>query len=163
MLYFLPVMYVDLVLTNCLVLDGIYALSIAHIDSTPSLKMFPTLCLKQFQSSCSRKIVEQFLFPRLNLPCCWSGDVLDIKPEGGVLSSSTLPIFRDASRLWRLPCPPVCLLGHSFTPPCPGQYSHRCFRRWVKNIGPCQSGLAIPLLSKQLSCNMFSATPIIAL
>ena len=113
MLYFLPVMYVDLVLTNCLVLDGIYALSKAHIDSTPSLKMFPTLRLKQFQSSCSRKIVEQFLFPRLNLPCSWSGDVLDIKPEGGVLSSSTLPIFRDASRLWRVALP-VSLSARSF-------------------------------------------------
>ena len=114
-MYFLPVMYVDLVLTNCLVLYGIYALSKAHIDSTTSLKMFPTLRLKQFQSSCarSRKIVEQFLFPRLNLPCCWSGDVLDIKPEGGVLSSSTLPIFRDASRLWRVALP-ASLSARSF-------------------------------------------------
>ena len=133
-------MYVYLLWTNS-VLYGIYAVSKAHIDSTPPLRRSPTLRLKQFQSSCSRKIVEHFLFPRLCLPCYWWGDALDIKPEGSVLSSSTLPIFRDASHLWGLLCPPVCLLGHSFTPPCPGQYSHRCFRRWVSNVGTCQSGL----------------------
>ena len=39
-------MYVDFALTNCSVLCGIYALSKAHIDSTPSLRRFPNIAFE---------------------------------------------------------------------------------------------------------------------
>ena len=39
-------------------------------------------------------------------------DVLGFVPAGSVSSSSTLQIFREASHLWGLLFPPVCLLGH---------------------------------------------------
>ena len=35
----------------------------------------------------------------------------------------------------------------SFTPACPGQYTHWSFRRWMSTINTFQSGLPIPLLT----------------
>ena len=35
----------------------------------------------------------------------------------------------------------------SFTPACPGQYTHRICRRWMSTIDTCQSGLPIPLFT----------------
>ena len=53
---------------------------------------------------------------RLALPVSTPGDqrcdVLGFVPAGSISSCSTLHIFREASRLWGLLCPPVCLLGH---------------------------------------------------
>ena len=76
---------------------------------------------KQFQCSSdwrwhslvlSRKIIQRFLFPRLSPPGNRWCNVLGFVPVGSVSSSSTLQIFRDASHLWGLLCPPVYLLGH---------------------------------------------------
>ena len=61
-------------------------------------------------------------FPRLktlynlhtNIQRCKGGrwcDVLGFVPAGSVSSFSTLQIFREASHLWGLLCPPVYLLG----------------------------------------------------
>ena len=81
----------------------------------------PMLPLKQLQcwSDCrwpfiviSRKIVERFLFLRLSPPVDRWCEVLGFVPAVIVLSSSTLRIFLDASRLGWLLCPPVYLLCH---------------------------------------------------
>ena len=60
----------------------------------------------------SRKTVQWFLFPLLSPPGDRWCDVLGFVPVGSISSSSTLRIFRDASHLEGLLCPPVCLLGH---------------------------------------------------
>ena len=82
----------------------------------------PTCPLKRFQCSSdlqwpsslvlSKKILWRFVFPRLSPPGDrWCG-VLGFVPAGSVSSSSTLQIFREASRLWGLLCPLVYLFGH---------------------------------------------------
>ena len=60
----------------------------------------------------SRKIVQRFLFPRFSSPGDRWCDVIGFVTAGSVSSSSTCQIFRDASQLLWLLCPPVCLLGH---------------------------------------------------
>ena len=83
-------------------------------------EVFPTSPLKQFQCSSdwqwpslvlSRKIVERFLFPHLSPPGDQWCEVLGFVPAVSVSSFSTLQIFRGASRLWELLCPPFYLLG----------------------------------------------------
>ena len=117
--------------------DGIYALGKAHLSGVS-----PMLPLKQFQCWSdwwhpflifSRKMVERFLFLRLSPPGDRWCNVL-----GSVSSSSTLQIFQDATHLWWLLCPPVCLLCHfPLTPACPGQYTHRILWRRLSNIDTC--------------------------
>ena len=101
--------------------EGIDALGKAHMRSIPSLSdVSPILPLKRFQCSSdwrrpslvlSRKIVWRFLFQRLSPPGDQWYDVLGFLPAGSVSSFSTLQIFREASNLWGLLCPPVVLLG----------------------------------------------------
>ena len=49
---------------------------------------------------------------------------------------------------------PASLSARSFpfTPACPGQYTHRSFRRWMSTIDTFQSGLPVPLYIFNLSC-----------
>ena len=66
---------------------------------------------------------------------CWC-DVLGSVPAGSISSSSTLQILQDASHLWELLCPLVCLLGHfpslqhvqgsAPTLPCAGVFEGGC-------------------------------------
>ena len=89
--------------------------------SIPSLSdVSPMLPLKRFQCSSdrrrpslvlSRKIVWLFLFQRPSPPGDQWYDVLGLLPAGGVSSFSTLQIFREASHLWGLLCPPIVLLS----------------------------------------------------
>ena len=99
--------------------DGIYALEKSHMRSTPSLRSFPKVAFqKKFQCSSDwpdstplslqgmKKIVGRFLTLSTTIfpPCDrWCG-VLSFVPVGSVSSSSTLPIFLDASHLWWLLC-----------------------------------------------------------
>ena len=94
----------------------------------------------------SRKIVERFLFPSLSLPgdrCC---DFFGFVPAGSVSSSST---FFKSSEMQIKPIVMVALpaslsaWSFPFTPTCTGQYTHRCFRRWMSTIDIYQSGLPI--------------------
>ena len=101
--------------------DVIYALR-KPICAPPRLsEVSPTLPLKRFQCSSdwrwpsrpfqedlSRNIAFPHLFPPGDRWC----DVLGFVPAGSVSSFSTLQIFREASHLWGLLCPPVYLLGH---------------------------------------------------
>ena len=92
----------------------------------------------------SRKIIDRFIFLRLSPPGDrWCG-VLGFVPAGNVSSSSTLQIFRDATRLSWLLFPPVYRSALSLPS---GQYTHRIFRRWMSNVDTCQSGLPIPLFT----------------
>ena len=81
----------------------------------------PTLPLKRFQCPSdwqwpslvlSRKIVLRFLFPRLSPPDDRWCDALGFVLACRVSSFSILQIFREASHLWGLLCPPVYLLDH---------------------------------------------------
>ena len=87
---------------------------------TPSLRSFPKTIFETVPFSSdsrwpslllSRK-VRCFLFPRLSPPGDRWCDVLGFVPPGSVSNSSTFKIW-DASHLWLLLYPPVCLLGHS--------------------------------------------------
>ena len=100
----------------------------------------PTLPLKRFQCHSFRLALPfQCLSPPRDRWC----DVLGFVPTGSVSSFSTLQIFQEASHLCGLLCPPVCL-SFPFTPACPGQYTHRSFRRWMSIIDTVHSGLPIP-------------------
>ena len=90
--------------------------------STPSLKSLPNGAFETvptfiwltmaFSLILSRKIVWHFLFLHLFPPGDRWCDVLGFVPTGSVSVSSTLLTFQEAIHLWRLLCPPVCLLGH---------------------------------------------------
>ena len=91
-----------------LIQDGIYAFGKAHKHYTPSLRIFRNIDLKQFHIIrltddrwyslvLSRKIVYRFLIPRLSAPGDRWCDVPGFVPADNVSSSSTLPMFRDAS------------------------------------------------------------------
>ena len=41
----------------------------------------------------------------------------------------------------------LCTRPVPLTPACPGQYTHRSFRRWMSNIDTFRSGLPIPLFT----------------
>ena len=73
------------------------------LETVPTLVWWLTMV--PFSSS-QTKIVERFLFLRLSpFPGDrWWCDVPGFVPAGSVSSFSTLQIFRDASRLWRLLC-----------------------------------------------------------
>ena len=117
---------------------GIYALGMTNMRSTPSLRSFPNVALKNssnvglIDDGPSRKIVERFLLLRLSPPGDRWCDVFDFVPVVSVSSSWTLQIFRDATRLWWVFFR-VYLLSFPLTPACPGQY----------NIDTCQPGLPI--------------------
>ena len=81
----------------------------------------PTLPLKRFQCLSdwrwpslvlSRKIVLRLLFPHLSPPDDRWCDALGFVLAGSVSSFSILQIFREASQLRGLLCPPVYLLDH---------------------------------------------------
>ena len=114
----------------------------------PVSQMFPQRCLRNSDWRwpslvISKKIVQSFLCPRLCPPCDRWCDVLGFVPAGSVSNCSTLQIFRDASHLWGLLCPPVYLLGHfgSLRHIQGSTCTHRIFRRWRSTIGTFQSGL----------------------
>ena len=97
-------------------------LSEKPICAPPRLSEFsPASPLNRFQCSSdwrwpshllSMEIVKRFLFPRLSPPGDRWCDVLGFVPAGSVSNSSTLKLFQEASHLWGLHCPPVCLLVH---------------------------------------------------
>ena len=112
-------------------------------DIYPLLSEFyPNLPLKRFQCSSVRCL----LFPRLSPPGNPWCDILGFVPAGSVSSFSTLQIIREAT------CE-GCFARQStarsfpFTPACPGQYTHRRFRRWMSTIDTFHSGLPIPFFS----------------
>ena len=96
----------------------------------------------------SKKILQESSsasFPHLSPPGNRRCDVLGFAPTGSVLSSSTLEIFRKASPDVRVALPAsLSAQSFPFTPACPGQYTHRCFRRGMSTIDIFQSVLPIP-------------------
>ena len=99
---------------------GIYALGKAHVRPTPSLRRFPSASFETVPVFVwlTMALSLPFREDRLALPhstplssrrsivwCPW------LCARSNVSSSSTLQIFREASRLWGLLCPPVYLLG----------------------------------------------------
>ena len=99
--------------------DDIYALGKAHMRSTPSLRSFPNVAFETvpvfvlLTMALSRPFMEDRLALSLSTPlsCDQWCHVLGFVPAGSVSSFSTLQIFREASHLRGLLCPPVCLLG----------------------------------------------------
>ena len=90
------------------------------VPSIPSLRSFPYFAFERLQCSSdrrwpslvlSKKIVQRFRFQRLSPPGNQWCDVLGFVPAGSILSFSTIQIFREASQLSGLLCPPVYLLG----------------------------------------------------
>ena len=77
-------------------------------------------------------------------------DILGFVPAGSVSSSSTYQPFREEATcegcFARQRISSVIFLD-SFTPTCPGQYTHRSFRRWMSTIDTFQFGLPILLLT----------------
>ena len=125
-----------------------------HLSETEVSKMLP-LSLKQSQCLSdwrrpslvlSRKsLFPRFLFPRLSSPGHWWCDVLGFVPAGSVSSSSTLQIFREASHLWGLLCPPVYLLSRFLSLwHDQGSTPTGVFLRWMLTTDTCmQSGLTL--------------------
>ena len=95
--------------------DGIYALGKPHMRSTPSLGSFPNVAFETvgltddgtYSSSQGRSLHEPFLFLRTPLSSFQAIDGVVffgfVPAAGRVSSSSTLQIFRDASRRGQQP------------------------------------------------------------
>ena len=121
----------------------------AHMRSTPSLRRFPNVAFEKvpmfvwLTMALSRPSKEASFQP-LSPPGDRWRDILGFVPTGCVSSSLALQIFREASHLWVLLCPPVYLLSFPFIPACPGQHTHS-FRRWMSTTDTFQSVLPVPL------------------
>ena len=127
---------------------GIYALGKAHMRSTLSQE-FPQRCPWDssnvgltddgpFSSSEGRSLSASSFYapPFQAIGGC---DVFGFVPAGSFSSSSTLKIFRDASRLWWLFCPPICLLSHWFPASLPAlsPLSWEVWEEWTKSKLVC--------------------------
>ena len=122
----------------------------SEVSPTSPLKRFQCLSDWRWPSLVlSRTIVYRFLFPRLSPPGDRWCDVLGFVPAGSVSSFSTLQIFREASHLWGLLCPPVYLLGRfpSLRYVQGSTSTNRNFRRWMSTIDAFHSGLPIPFFT----------------
>ena len=119
--------------------DGMYALGKAHILLS---EVFPTLRLKRFQcswltmASSFHASLLQEVDGVMSLALCRQEclkllNTLDLPRRK--------PLMRVASHA------NVSAQAFPLLPACPGQYTHRSFRRWMSTIDTFQSGLPIPL------------------
>ncbi len=112
----------------------------------------PTLPLKRFQCSTDDGPLSSFQGRSSSASSFHASppgdrwcDVLGFVPAGilKLLNTSDLPRSKPLVRV----ALPASLSARSFpfTPACPGQYTHRSFRRWMSTIDTFQSGLPTPL------------------
>ena len=126
--------------------DGIYELGKAHMHSTPYFRSFPYIAFEMvpvfiwLMMALSRPFKEDHLALPLSTPLLprdqWC-DVLGF--SSGLLKSKPLVRVSLPTSLF--------LQSFPFTPACPGQYTHRSFRRWMSTINTFHCGLPIPLFT----------------
>ena len=135
---------------------GIYALGKAHMRSTRVSDVSPTLPwnsstvrpiddgpLSSFQrrsSSVSSSIAS--LLQAIDGVCLW------LCARWQCLKFLSISDLTRSKPLVRVALPSrLSARSFSFSPACPGQYTHRRFRRWTSTIDTLHSGLPIPLFT----------------
>ena len=137
--------------------DGIYAFRKAHMHSTLSLGSFVNVTFEMIpvfiwlMMALSRPFKEGHLVFPLSTPlssrrslvwCPWLwARMYCLK----LLNTSDLPRSKPLVRT-ALPASLSARL-FPFTPACPGQYTHRSFRKWMLTTDTFQSGVHIPLFT----------------
>ena len=108
--------------------------------STPSLRSYLNVAIETVSifvcltTALSRPFKEDLLalpFSRLSPPGDRWCDVLGFVPAGSVSSSTTIQIISICEGCFARQSIPR---SFSLTPACPGQYTHRSFRRWMSTI-----------------------------